>query len=133
MENLTKRTQTGMPQEKQGNGQSEQAERFVQPRASVYERGDNIILNLEMPGVTRDKIEVTVEKDELTVTGWRQVDSYEDCEVLRRERLPVNFRRTFVLSENIDTGKISASCDNGVLSLTLPKSEGAKPRKIEIQ
>lgn len=115
------------------DGQQNQAERFMQPRTSVFENGDNVVLELEMPGVTRDKIDVTVEKDELTVTGWRQTEDYDKFEVLHRERVPMNFRRTFVLSDIIDTGKISAACSDGVLRLTLPKADVAKPKKITIE
>jgi HSP20 family protein len=115
------------------NGKGRQAENFIQPRASVYEQGDSIILELEMPGVCRDKIDVTVEQDELTVTGWRHGEDTANYEILHQERVPVSFRRSFVLGETIDTGKISAVCRDGVLRLTLPKSEGSKPKKITIQ
>jgi HSP20 family protein len=110
-----------------------QVEQFVQPRASVYEHEDSVILELEMPGVARDKIDVTVERDELTVTGWRQQEDLSGLEILHRERIPLHYRRSFVLSDRINTGAIGASCNDGVLRLTLPKSEGAKPRKIAIE
>ena len=84
-------------------------------------------------GARRDKIDVTVERDELTVTGWRTRDDYSKLEVLATERANRPFRRSFVLSESIDTQKIGAACENGVLKLTLPKAEKAKPKKIEIR
>lgn len=127
--NVMKREET-MPR---SDGHENQAERFMQPRTSVFETGDNVVLELEMPGVTRDRIDVTVEKDELTVTGWRQAEEYDRYEVLHRERIPMNFRRTFVLSDIIDTGKIAAACNDGVLRLTLPKADVAKPKKIIIE
>ena len=108
-------------------------EPYVQPRASVYGEQDAVTIELEMPGVVKDKVEITVEQDELTVTGYRQIEDYSKHEVLHQERVPFNYRRSFVLSETIDSGKIHANLDNGVLKLTLPKAETAKPRKITVQ
>lgn len=117
---------------KEDGGRS-QMEQFVQPRASVYENADSVVLELELPGVPRDKIDVTVERDELTVTGWRTQDDLSKCEIIHRERLPLPYRRSFVLSDRIDTSRLTAQSNDGVLRLTLPKSEGAKPRKINIE
>lgn len=108
-------------------------EQFIRPRVAVYEDQEAVYLELEMPGVTRDKIDVTVEKDELTVTGWRTPDDYSKFQVLRRERVPLSFRRAFVLSEAVDTNKISAGYNDGTLKLTLAKCEVAKPKKIAIE
>ncbi|MBX7247242.1 MAG: Hsp20/alpha crystallin family protein [Candidatus Sumerlaeaceae bacterium] len=108
-------------------------ERYVQPRASVFGAQDAVTIELEMPGVVKDKVEITVEQDELTITGYRQVEDYSKHEVLHQERVPFNYRRSFVLSETIDSGKIQANLENGVLKLTLPKAETAKPRKIAVQ
>jgi HSP20 family protein len=127
------RRETGQPTRTHGDGHPARTEEFVQPRASVFERKDDVILELEMPGVSRDRIDVTVEKDELTVTGWRGREDYSKCEVLASERANRAFRRSFVLSESIDTQKVAATCENGVLKLTLPKVEKAKPKKIEIR
>lgn len=129
MQNLTKREDQRIQQQDGIN----QAEQFVRPRAAVYEDGDQVCLELEMPGVGRDSIDVTIEKDELTVTGWRKPDDYSGCEVVHRERVPLSFRRSFVLSDALDTSKIGASYVDGVLKLTLPKSEVSKPKKITIQ
>lgn len=109
-----------------------QAERWVQPRATIFSKPEEVVLELEMPGVARDKIDVTVEKDELTVTGWRTVEDLGQFEILHQERNPANFRRSFVLSDTVDAQRIAASLDNGVLRLALPKAESAKPKRIEI-
>jgi HSP20 family protein len=131
MVNLLKRG-AATPARTDGQTQS-QTERFMEPRASVTERADEVWLELEMPGVERDKIEVTIERDELTITGYRRPESYENVEVLHQERLPANYRRSFVLGDQIDGSKISAQYESGVLRLVLPKAETAKPRKITIQ
>ena len=130
MTNLQKHESTNV--ERPGDT-GHQVEQFVQPRASVYEQADAVVLELELPGVARDRIDVTVERDELTVTGWRNQEDLSKYEILHRERIPLHFKRSFVVSDKIDTGRISAACVNGVLRLTLPKSEGAKPKKIAIE
>lgn len=124
--------ETKSMQQDQGNGNTATQDRFVTPRSSVYDTADAVVVELEMPGVGRDNIDITVDKDELTVTGHRTRSADEGYEVVHQERLLLNFRRSFVLSERIDTGNIAASYDNGVLQLTLPKSAEAKPRKISI-
>jgi len=108
-------------------------ERTVTPRASVFETSDNVVLELEMPGVSREAIDVSVENDELTVSGRRTFAVDEGAEFLHRERLPLNYKRSFILSERIDSGNIGAKYTDGVLTLTLPKSAEAKPRKITIE
>lgn len=112
--------------------QTDSTERFVTPRASVYDTTDHVVLELEMPGVGRDSIDVTIDKDELIVTGTRSRTADDALELIHQERVLLNFRRSFVLSERIDTSNIAAAYDNGVLKLTLPKSAEAKPRKITI-
>lgn len=114
-------------------GRANQQDRWLLPKATVYNRNENVILEVEMAGVTREKVEVSVERDELTITGYREVENYEGVEILYQERPPYNYRRTFVLSEAIDGNRISAAFENGVLKLTLPKAESAKPKKIDIQ
>lgn len=127
---MTTRPNANLPAAAANNAVAE--EKFVQPRVSVYETTEKVVLELEMPGVPRDKIDVGVDRDELTVTGARPVDA-GDCEVLHQERVPLKYRRSFILSEQIASDQIAAAYDNGVLRLTLPKAEGAKPRKIAIE
>lgn len=116
-----------------GTDQNQAIERYVTPRATVVDTADSVILELEMPGVARDAISITLDRDELTVTGTRKQEEYANAEILHQERPTFNFRRSFVLSESIDGSRTAANYENGVLRLTLYKSEDAKPRKIEIQ
>ena len=108
-------------------------DRFVTPRTTVYESAEAVIVELEMPGVTKDGVEITVEKDELTILGRRSRPADDGFEIVHQERLLLPYTRTYVLSERIDTSTIGANFDNGVLRLTLPKSAEAKPRKIAIE
>ncbi len=115
------------------SAEAQRNERTVSPRASVYDSGEEVVLELEMPGVDREKLDIRVDNDELTIYGVRQVHGYDGYEVLHQERLPLNYRRTFILSDRVDSAKISAGYEHGVLRLTLPKVAKAKPRKITIE
>jgi HSP20 family protein len=113
--------------------QNSRRERTISPRASVYETPDEVVLELEMPGVNRDSIHIRVENDELSISGERTVKHDPGYELLHQERVPLNYRRSFVLSDRIASGNIKARCQDGVLELTLPKAAQAKPRRIEIE
>lgn len=112
--------------------QNSRRERTISPRASVYETPDEVVLELEMPGVKRDSVHIQVENDELSITGERSVKLDHGYEMLHQERVPFSYRRSFVLSDRIASGNIKARCQDGVLELILPKAAQAKPRRIEI-
>jgi HSP20 family protein len=88
-------------------------------------------LEAEMPGVSKEGLEITLEGNEITITGHRNHD-VTDGEPLLRERYSADYRRVFELDPAIDTAKIVAKMNQGVLTLNLPKSEQVKPRKIEV-
>ena len=106
-------------------------EQFMTPVASVTEGGDVYMLNVEMPGVNKEGLEISVENNELTIIGRRSLAQI-DGTLIHRESRPENFRRVFELDPSIDMSKISARIDQGVLTLTLPKAEEVKPRKITV-
>jgi HSP20 family protein len=108
-----------------------QAEQFVTPPASVTEIGDGYRLEIEMPGVRKDGLEISVENNELTIVGRRSLPAMEGT-LIHRESRPENFRRAFELDPSIDADKISAKIDQGLMTLTLPKAEHVKPRKIAV-
>jgi HSP20 family protein len=107
-------------------------EQFIAPSASIVESGDGYILAVEMPGVNKEGLEISVENNELIITGRRSMPNIEGT-VIHRESRPENFRRSFELDPSIDTGKINAKIDQGVVTLNLPKAEHVKPRKISVQ
>lgn len=113
------------------NGERVQMERFVAPAASVLEDADGYTLQVEMPGVNKEGLEISVENNELTILGRRFLPTVEGTLIHRESRVE-NFRRAFELDPSIDTDKISAKVDNGVVALTLPKAEQVKPRKIAV-
>jgi HSP20 family protein len=106
-------------------------EQYVAPEVNIYETKEGYVLQAEMPGVNRQGLEITLEGNEITLIGRRNTE-LEKGEVLFRERGTADFRRVFELDPAIDTAKISASMEQGVLTLTLPKSERVKPRKITV-
>ena len=104
---------------------------FVTPVANILETTDGYLLEAEMPGVTRDGLEVTVENGELVLIGHR-ADKETIGTALYRESRPLDYRRVFDLDPSIDTSKITAKMEQGMLKLTLPKAEEVKPRRIEV-
>jgi len=104
---------------------------YVVPPANIIAADNEYLIELEMPGVTKDRLEILVEGTELTVTGRRQEEIPEGALVYSESSL-ADFRRTFELSADVDTTKINAQMEQGVLKLHLPKREDFKPRKINI-
>ena len=108
-----------------------QSEPFVAPTASVIEDGDGYTLQVEMPGVNKEGLEISIENNELTLVGRRSLPSIEGT-LLHRESRRENFRRVFELDPSIDANKISAKIEQGIVTLKLPKAEQVKPRKITV-
>jgi HSP20 family protein len=113
------------------NGERAQREQFIAPVSSLTEDGDGYTLQVEMPGVNKEGLEISVENNELTIIGSRSLPTL-DGTLIHRESRRQNFRRSFELDPSIDTGKISARIDQGVVTLSLPKAEQVKPRKITV-
>lgn len=118
--------------EKQNQSNAVAERPFVAPDVNIYETDDGYVLQAEMPGVTKQGLEITLEGNTLTFVGRREGEAVEG-NVLYRESRGANYRRVFELDPAIDAGKITAEIRQGVLTLTLPKAEQVKPRKIEIR
>ena len=106
--------------------------RFYVPYTDIYETEDALTVVMDMPGVGRDSLNVTVEKGVLTVEGRIEFGNYEGLDPVYTEYNVGHFMRSFSLSNKIDQDKIKARMDDGVLTLGLPKIEEAKPRRIAI-
>ena len=111
--------------------ETRKAEQFVAPRASVVENGESYMLQVEMPGVNKEGLEIAMEDNELTIIGRRSLSTV-DGTLIHQESRRENFRRAFEIDPSIDTNKISARIDQGILTLKLPRSERVKPRKIAV-
>jgi len=104
---------------------------YVSPRVNITETKEGYLLEAEMPGVNKDGLEISLEGNELTFTGRRH-DEVHNLELVYRESTRRDYRRVFVLDPIIDSGKIEAKMENGVLRLHLPKAEKVKPRRITV-
>ncbi len=98
----------------------------------AFRSGDHVTVHFDLPGVDQDSIDVTVEKNQLVVTAERQWTPSEDAEVVASERMHGSFTRTLLLGDGLDTERIDADYVDGVLTLTIPVAEVAKPRKISV-
>lgn len=106
--------------------------RMFVPVADIFETEDALTVILEMPGVGKGGVEVTVENDVLTISGRVDFSKYEGLHPLYTEYNVGNYARSFQLSSKIAQDRISAELQNGVMKLLLPKAESAKPRTIKV-
>ena len=106
--------------------------REVRPAANVEETPEGARLTIEMPGVAKESLSVTVEDDILTVRG-EKVDALGEHRVVHRESRPGAWSRSFRLSRDLERDGIGADYKNGVLTLTVPRAEHTIPRKIDIR
>jgi len=104
------------------------------PLVNVYESGDNLVVTAELAGATRDNVSITFSSGVLTISGTQTLPkSVKNMTAVRRERTAGSFEKTVRIPVKIDTEKINASFVNGMLSVTLPKAEEAKPKSITIE
>src|SRR6266850_2100606 len=104
---------------------------YVTPPANISATENEYLVEVEMPGVDKSGLEVTVEGNELTIIGRRKGETPHG-ELYYSEWPQADYKRVFVIGPDVDTTKINAQLEQGVLRLRLPKSEKAKPRKIQI-
>ena len=107
--------------------------RYFRPRVDIFERDGDLVLQADIPGVTAEDVDVQYEDGTLTIHGRVAPRQPAEGTPLVEEYELGDFYRTFQLSDRIDAGKISATCQDGVLTLVLPKVAELRPRKIEIQ
>jgi len=102
------------------------------PRTNLYDLGDHLEMKVEVPGIEKEALNVKVQGNYLEISGSRKPDAPKGYTSHRVERGTTSFTRSFTLPSDVDTGKVEAQLANGVLTLTLPKSEAAKPKQITI-
>ncbi len=103
------------------------------PRADVIETGDSIVVVADMPGVSEKDVEITLEKNILTITGRVARPERKNHRLVYAEYCEGDYERSFALSEGVDRDRIDATVNNGVLRLTLPKSSETAARKIPVR
>lgn len=117
-----------LTQQTWGNGQA----RPTPMPLDAYRRGDRFLIHLDLPGVDPSTVDLTVEKNVLQIHAERSWRREESDEVVVAERPQGSFTRQLFLGEGLDPDRIEASYDKGVLTVTIPVAEQAKPRKVEI-
>jgi HSP20 family protein len=104
------------------------------PALDLYETQDHFVLKAAVPGMKKEDIEVSLHENTVTVSGERKNEKhYDGAETSRQERFFGRFTRSLALPKPVETGKVKASYQNGILTVTLPKMEEAKPRQITIK
>ncbi len=104
------------------------------PAVDVFEKGDTLVVKVELPGVKQDEVEVSASEDTLTVKGQRAREAgVKDADYDRSEIAYGNFYRSVALPANVDTKNIEALYEDGILRVTLQRAAGARPKKVTIQ
>ena len=104
------------------------------PAVDIYETENDLVLKADLPEVSQKDIDVRVENQTLTIAGERKFEKEDSTKGFHRiERAYGNFVRSFAVPNTFDTDKISAEFHNGVLTVTLPKKEAAKPRQVKVE
>jgi len=102
------------------------------PRLAFADKGESLVLEADLPGLSEKDVQLSIHQEVLTVSGERRPDAPQGAYVHRQERRPVKFSRSFALPVKVDPEKSTATLKNGVLTLTLAKAATAQPRQIAV-
>jgi HSP20 family molecular chaperone IbpA len=111
----------------------QQQQQYVVPPVDVFENDASITLLADLPGVARDQLHVRVDGENLVLEATASTSTPENMELVYGEAQSASYRRQFTLSRELDASRIEAQLRDGVLRLTIPKAEEARPRKIQVQ
>jgi HSP20 family molecular chaperone IbpA len=135
MAEIAKTTETAVRPD--GDGETQVAvhrtRECLRPPVDIWEDANQITLELDMPGVSSDRLSVRADRDTLVVEGDAQIDVPEGAEALYADVRQTWYQRRFALSRDLDPDKIEARLHDGVLTLQIPKREEVRPRKIDIR
>lgn len=112
---------------------SKETSRAIRPPVDVFEDATGITLQADMPGVSKEKLDVRVDSDSLTIEGDISILMPDGMDPLYADVRATHYQRSFTLGSEMDTEKVEASLKDGVLTLRIPKREEHKPRKIQVQ
>lgn len=102
------------------------------PALDLYQNNDNVVAVVELPGMRKEDIEISLQDGTLTISGERKEEIGQNEGATRTERFTGKFRRSITLPTQVDVNKVSATYKDGILTVTLPKAEEAKPKQIQI-
>jgi HSP20 family protein len=104
------------------------------PAVDMYEDNDNVVVKAELPGMKKDDIDISLHQGNLLISGERKSESQsEDSDTSRSERFFGRFQRALELPKAVDPNKVAATYKDGILTVTLPKTEEAKPKQITVK
>ena len=132
-------TTSSSPRNVSANGRGDAAQQqpqqqaHVVPPVDVFENEHSITLLADLPGVTREQLQVRVDGDSLVLEATAGTQGPQDMQLVYGEAQCPAYRRRFTLSRELDTGRVEAQLRDGVLKLTIPKAEEAKPRRIDVR
>ena len=113
--------------------QSRSSESVLRPPVDICETDEAIVLRADMPGVTRERLELRVDGNTLLIEGAIGISPQDQMAALYADIRSTTYRRQFVLSNELEAGRIEANLQNGVLNVTIPKRAELRPRRIEVQ
>lgn len=104
------------------------------PTVDLFEDRDHLVIKAELPGMKKEDIDISLHGDVLTLSGERkEEETFDKAETYRAERFLGRFQRTLTLPVAVDASKVQASYKDGILTVTLPKAEEAKPKQIQVK
>ncbi|HIE54250.1 MAG TPA: Hsp20/alpha crystallin family protein [Chromatiaceae bacterium] len=112
---------------------AERPEQIMRPKVDIFEDATGITVHADMPGVSRDRLDIKVEGDVLTIDGVAEIPMPEKMEPIYADVRATHYQRNFTLSREMDSEQMEAILKDGVLSLRIPKREEHKPKKIEVK
>lgn len=113
--------------------QQPETDMALRPRVDIFEDAEGITLVADMPGVSREGLDLQVDKDSLTIEGEARIEMPEGMEALYADVRSTRYQRSFALSGELAVGQIDASLKDGVLSVHIPKRAEVKPRRVEVR
>ena len=108
-------------------------ETVLRPPVDIHEKNDSIVLRADMPGVTKDRLDLRVDGNTLLIEGTIGIAPQDQMAALYADVRATIYRRQFVLSNELESARIEANLQNGVLSVNIPKRAELRPRRIEVQ
>ena len=115
-----------------GGGRQSQLFSGWTPALDLYQNNDNVVAIVELPGMRKEEIEISLQDGMLTIAGERKAEGDQDNGATRTERFTGKFRRSITLPSRVDANKVTATYKDGILTVTLPKAEEAKPKQIQV-
>ena len=110
-----------------------QTQRPIRPPVDIFEDSTGITVQADMPGVSKDRLDIHVDNDTLSIEGRTEIPMPEGMEALHADVRSTRYQRSFTLSSELESDKVEASLRDGVLTLRIPRREDHKPRRIEVR